>query len=133
MPKLKKKRKTLPSKKSLVRSLDQVIRDILKERDKYCVCCGKSRVNTPLQVGHYISRTYYAVRWDLDNCHAQCGGCNIVHNVNPAPYTLFMEREYGPNILDQLQSKLRDHTPFNRTTLSELLIKLRKIKKNGDY
>lgn len=133
MPKSTKKRKKLRSKKQLVKALDQVIRDILKDRDDYCVCCGKSRHETNLQVGHYISRRYYVVRWDLDNCHAQCGGCNIIHNRNPAPYTLFMERKFGNNKIEELEAKIKEHDRFTRLELEELLTNLRKIKKNGSY
>lgn len=98
-----KKKKIKSERKQLVVRLDQLIREIIKHRDNTCCSCGKQ--DGVYQVGHYIGRRHYSIRWDLQNVHAQCPGCNLYHNVNPAPYSAFMARTYGETIFDELQAR----------------------------
>jgi len=122
-------------RKKLVKQLDHVIRDILKQGEDRCVCCGKSGLgwfhpkDNPygLQVGHYVSRTVYALRWDLKNVHPQCSGCNYQHNNNPIPYTRFMLDHYGKEILDQLTFKRGQINKVSTPRLRELLEELQKL------
>lgn len=90
--------------------LDDLVRKRLKEEcPKYCVTCGKAidwfhPQNNPfgLQVGHYISRDIKQLRWHSKNVHPQCSSCNWEHNKNPVPYTQFMLKTYGQEVLDEL-------------------------------
>jgi hypothetical protein len=90
--------------------LDNLVRERLKkEYPKYCVTCGKAidwfhPQNNPfgLQVGHYISRDIKQLRWCPKNVHPQCSSCNWEHNKNPVPYTQFMLKTYGQEVLDEL-------------------------------
>jgi len=100
-------------KKLLEKKLDDIIRLILKKQyPLICVTCGrhvdwyKPRTNAyGLQVGHYISRRFKAVRWDLRNVHPQCSSCNWKHRNNPAPYTAFLIRTYGKEVIVYLEEK----------------------------
>jgi len=98
------KTKLLKGKK-LTKALDDVVRKIFKAKygeNPRCFVCGHmdgwwNSKTTPrgIQVGHYISRGRTALRWDLRNLRPQCSGCNIVHNVNPAPFTIALVNELG--------------------------------------
>lgn len=128
----KKKRKPKNERKKLVQALDDRVREILKREKDTCVCCGKSGIgwfhpkDNPygLQVGHYVSRTVYALRWDLRNVHPQCSGCNYQHNNDPVPYTRFMLDKYGKEILDELTFKRKKVDKLSTNDLRELLKEL---------
>jgi len=126
------------SRKGIIKKLDDLIRDHLKEtREKYCVVCGKSMdwfhpQNCPfgLQVSHYISRDYKALRWDLKNVEPMCIGCNYRHDKNPAPYTLYMIEKYGTERIEYLNEKRQKERaspkPIKVFELVELYEKLKK-------
>lgn len=61
------------SRKNLIKRLDDIVSKIVRLRDKKCVTCGSTQ---QLGCGHVFSRSHYATRWDLENCHAQCWKCN---------------------------------------------------------
>ena len=98
IPKPKKKKKS--STQKLVADLDDLVRAILKYDSPFCCCCGQ--YNGVLQVGHYIPRGKRWTRWNLDNCWRQCGGCNMYHNHNPGPYTIFLLKQIGPDELSRV-------------------------------
>jgi len=112
--------------------LDDKVRDRLKaEYPKVCVTCGKAidwfhPQNNPfgLQVGHYISRDIKQLRWCPKNVHPQCSSCNWEHNKNPVPYTQFMLKTYGQEVLDELNEIRRqakaDVKPLKGWQLEEL-------------
>lgn len=130
--KTNKKKKRGSERKKLVKQLDNLIREILKRGEDKCVCCGKSGIgwfhpkDNPygLQVGHYVSRTVYALRWDLRNVHPQCSGCNITHNGDPIPYTRFMLDTYGKEVLDELTFKRNSINKVSTPRLRELVEEL---------
>lgn len=117
-------RKGKSERKRLIDSLDDVVRQICRKRDERCASCGKV-LSKGAQVSHYIGRRYFALRWDLRNCHMSCAGCNILHNTNPAPYTNFMIITYGESIFDELEFILQAHTKFGILELRELLENLK--------
>jgi Bacteriophage Lambda NinG protein len=70
----------------LKEKLDEVFSEYIRLRDSdhygYCSCiiCGarhfwKSGMRG-INNGHFMSRSLLATRFDEDNCHAQCNGCN---------------------------------------------------------
>lgn len=117
--------KKLPRKK-IIKKLDFLVSQIVILRDKKCVCCGSRE---RLQCGHYVSRRYNALRWDLTNCHAQCGGCNIIHNRNPMPYSKYMIESYGSGILKELENKL---IAYNGFKISDLRVRLEEFENTLD-
>lgn len=97
-------------RQKMIDKLDDRVRDRLKaEYPKVCVTCGKAidwfhpqKNPLGLQVGHYISRDIKQLRWYPKNIHPQCASCNWEHNKNPVPYTQFMLKTYGQEVLDEL-------------------------------
>ena len=76
-------------------------RDLVMALEKRCITCGSV---SNLQCGHLFTRSKYSVRWDLDNCHAQCPGCNLRHEYDPHVYVAAYLTLYG---LDAYQSLYR--------------------------
>lgn len=119
----KVKKKSKSTRKSLIKKLDDVVRQIIRLRDTHCCSCGK-RLEDNLQVSHYIGRRHYSLRWDLRNVAGSCPGCNLLHNHNTLPYTTFMIREYGEEILKEFSEIMKLHTKFSTSQLEELLHKI---------
>jgi hypothetical protein len=71
-----------PSRKTIVRKLDALVKEIVIARDGKCIVCGTTQNLTP---GHLFSRVAYSTRWDLDNVYAQCLNCNFRHESDPYP------------------------------------------------
>lgn len=116
----KTKKKSKNPRKKLVKDLDDIIRKIIRLRDNKCCSCGR-QLEDNMQVSHYIGRRHYSLRWDLRNCHGSCPGCNLLHNHNTLPYTMFMVRTYKEGILEELERIMMNHTKFSTTQLEELL------------
>jgi len=81
-----------PTRKTLVRRLDTVFSEYIRERDGHCVTCGATE---NLQCGHLFSCIAYSTRWQKNNAHAQCAGCNLSHEHDPGPLTLYFMQNYG--------------------------------------
>lgn len=104
-----------PKRSTVEKKLDTKAREVLKEvYPSYCVTCNKSYewfhpINNPygLQVSHYIKREVKQLRWDSRNIHPMCSSCNINHNSNPAPYSMYLIDVYGENILNELNEVRR--------------------------
>ena len=108
----KKKRKTTTERSQLIKKLDNEIRRILK-KEVECFTCGSLREEIGsygvdgnrygLQVGHYVSRKVYALRWNLKNCQSQCTYCNGRHRFDQLDYTEAMALKHGKHIFTELK------------------------------
>lgn len=114
-------------RKKLIKQLDAFVTSIVQKRDKKCVTCGALN---GIYCGHYHSRTHYATRWDLMNCHAQCNPCNARHEHDPYPYTKFMLTKYGVKKMDELYEKHRQQTHLKVKDLEQLLNELQQLAVN---
>jgi len=115
MPKVKSKAKksTKPRIKTktqaqLKKQLDTIFSIyIRKKHPAKCYTCGKT--DTPLQCGHFISRSYLATRFHEDNCRPQCVGCNIYGNGKPLDFEEHLKKDLGDEYVENLK-KLRHTT-----------------------
>jgi hypothetical protein len=130
MPKPKKE-KLLKGKK-LTKVLDQAVRDYFKllyGNNPTCFVCGQQHgwfhpTKSPkgCQVGHYVSRQYFTLRWDLLNLFPQCSGCNWEHSnrnfgSNPTPFTLAILKKIGEERIQYLSLK---SNRFDRERVTDL-------------
>lgn len=91
-----KRRKKKTSRVLLEREADKITREIVLDRDGYCVCpAPKKGHSSILQCGHLISRARKSVRWDLRNCNVNCASCNFIHEHHPEKYTRVFLAWYG--------------------------------------
>lgn len=120
-PQPKKKPKIIKQEKlsTITNRLDKLVSQIVRLRDGKCVTCD-STINQ--QCGHYISRVFVNVRWDLRNCNCQCSACNVSHEQDPVPYTQWIQNIYGWDVWHELSKKA--HDPHKVTRQERLLIEV---------
>lgn len=111
-----------PSRKSLVRQLDETVSLLVRARDKVCVTCGSVK---QLGCGHLFSRVAYSTRWDLVNCHAQCWPCNFRHEHDPYPFMKFATDLLGADGVEALHRQYTTPRKWKDYELVELLEELR--------
>lgn len=105
------KRKKLQSLPALRTKLDGLfsrwVRLSAADHDGYCQCvsCGSYHPWQEMDAGHFIPRGSIATRWDERNVHPQCRRCNRFRVDHYIDYTLWMQREYGQVVIDELMSQ----------------------------
>ena len=55
---------------------DAVFRDLIRQRDKRCVYPAPHDCKGGLQVSHFFSRRFHAVRWDEENVDLLCASAH---------------------------------------------------------
>lgn len=71
----KQNRRTSPN---YVADMDKVFQYYIRLRDVMpggfgrCISCNKIKPFNHLQAGHFFSRRHFSVRWNEDNCNAEC-------------------------------------------------------------
>lgn len=104
--KLRRRGKDVPSR--LTRKLDDVFSRFIRlrdaDKDGLCVCCtcGQRKPWEEMHAGHFVGREAKNTRWEEKNVHAQCPDCNTYHEGRKPEYTLFLQRKYGAEIVEQL-------------------------------
>lgn len=114
------KRVETKKKNATTNQLDSIVRKIcrLEWGDMpTCVCCGlTSGYSNPhtnphgIQIGHYIKRKKFILRWDIKNLWPQCSHCNVVHNENTLPFTQYILKTVGKDRLDYFEEKLKEYS-----------------------
>ena len=89
-----------PEQNELDRLFSLIIR---AAHPKFCHACGLPQDN--LQAGHYISRSHFAVRFDLRNALPVCVTCNYFVDTHVNQLALRLIELYGVDIIDALQIK----------------------------
>jgi len=119
----RKQKNSLGSLKVNVRT---ICHNYIKLRDKYkpCISCGQPW-HKDFQAGHfYKAELYSTLKYDENNIHGQCAGCNIRKEGNLSPYAVNLPKRIGIELYDELNKKasLEKQTNFkwNRQTLSEI-------------
>jgi hypothetical protein len=76
--------------------LDELVSYAVRIRDRFiCVTCGRTYPEVIIGWGHLITRNCFPTRWDEDNLHAQCNGCNKLHEEKPDIYRRIWESMHG--------------------------------------
>jgi len=70
----------------------------------YCYTCGTPYPVSEIDAGHYISRRYYATRYELDNIRPQCSGCNKFRGGEPVKFRMRLVEEIGEERVRRLES-----------------------------
>ena len=86
-----------------------------------CVTCGIEKPWKEMQCGHYVSRTHNATRFDEQNTHPQCYGCNVGRGGNYPKYALFLVQRYGAGILEDLDQRSKEIKRFTVSELEEMI------------
>ena len=114
-------------RKGLVKKLDGLCRKILLIRDLcygslfQCISCRKMLPLGEAQVGHYISRRYESVRWDLRNINLQCPSCNKWHSGNLVEYRKALISMYGEKEVLKMEAFYRQSPGYSVFDLEQLV------------
>lgn len=109
-----------------------VARDLKGQVYASCISCRRSTPKDELECGHYEDRACMALRYDEENCNAQCAyPCNRARNraVKEA-YELGLVRKYGEDVLNRLWDKRKQTKCYSVAELEELTILYRNKFKN---
>ena len=116
------KRLKLKSISQLKKQADKVFSLYIRNRDGgRCYTCGAVKPINEMQNGHYVTRGCNQLRYNERNCHCQCVGCNIFKSGNMPEYAVALIKQYGPNILDELQREHRKIKQFTREDLQDII------------
>ena len=104
-PKLPKK-KCIKAIKKRARNIFSKLVRLKNSVDGYCTCvtCGQSNSIKNTHAGHYI-HALLPTLFDETNVHPQCVACNTYRSGNLTKYALWLERNYYPGILQELEIK----------------------------
>lgn len=129
------KQKTL---KQLKKKLDEIFSKYIRLRKArkgvvQCVTCNKFGYWKEMQCGHYVSRTHLSTRFDERNCNVQCVGCNVFKKGNMDEYALYMKREYGEGILEELNKLKHKSRKITRAEYQEKIQHYKDLIKDDPY
>lgn len=97
----------------------------LRDADKYglanCISCGARKPWKELQNGHFVSRTSSTLRYDEENCNAQCVGCNMFKQGNQYAYSIALDLKYGDGTAKKLHDQRFETHKFTRDELQEII------------
>lgn len=108
----------------LKKKLQTVFNAYIRERDKgqKCISCGKVK---KLQAGHYYAVRFDSLRFNEDNVHGECAGCNCFDQSHLIPYGINLEKKIGVNRLIDLHAAAREykktHHKFERYEIEKMI------------
>ena len=87
-----------------------------------CFTCHRSFDIRAMDCGHFMSRSRWALRYDLRNCRPQCTYCNRNRNGEGAKFGMYLGEPLAGELID-IASKKRKR--FNEHELAEVIVKYR--------
>jgi hypothetical protein len=119
--------KKKPSKSSLIKKADKVFSLYIRQRDAdytgftECFTCGKQDHWKKLQCGHFMSRRFYATRWNETNCQVQCAGCNVFRYGEQYKFSINLNLKYKKDVAEEMQQLSRKTMRYSTPDLLELI------------
>ena len=92
--------------------LDDLVRLVFRKMwEPVCYICGFRGVwgKDGIQVGHYIARKVFTLRWDLKNLFPNCSTCNSRHEYYMEPFREAILKKEGIERLKYLDQKYQEH------------------------
>jgi hypothetical protein len=89
---------------------DRYFSEYIRERDSVggvAVCCTCGKRVSEFDCGHFISRRMEATRYDEENAHAQCLGCNRFQHGRQYEHGLHVDRVHGEGTAGKVHIKSR--------------------------
>src|SRR3990167_2677458 len=90
----------------------------IRWRDKgQCYTCKNKNDPKKMQCGHFVPRQYLSTRYSEVNNHCQCYVCNMLYGGQPDIYALNLQRDYGEDIIEKLnslRSRVERYTDFEK-------------------
>lgn len=105
------KTKSKKNKPNLTKKLDKVFSAYIRLRDAMpsghfkCISCGQIKPFEQADCGHFFSRKNMSVRFDEDDCHAECRSCNRFSSDHLIAYQTNLIRKVGIQRFELLSAK----------------------------
>ena len=114
------------SRSKIVKELDSMFSKFIRQRDSengLCSCstCGVRKPIKQMQAGHFMSRTKYSTRWDEDNVHAQCAGCNMWKQGRQYEMSIYIDQKFYAGKSDELLRKSNRTAKFSDAELIQMI------------
>ena len=77
-----------------------------------CVTCLTWKSYKEMQAGHFIPGCHNSVLFDERNVHPQCYTCNVILGSNGPKYYEYMQRNYGMDVIKELERLDRINKQF---------------------
>jgi hypothetical protein len=84
-----------------------------------CATCGQIFAWRDITLGHYISRSHHAVRWDLHNCAPQCRRCNCYRGGEQHRMRQYLVNRYGAGEVEAAEMRAQMSRAENADSLRE--------------
>ena len=114
------------SRSKIVKELDSAFSKFIRNRDsdgELCTCatCGVQKPIKQMQAGHFMSRSKYSTRWDEENVHAQCAGCNMWKQGRQYEMSIYIDQKYYAGKADELLRKSNGIEKFSDGELNFMI------------
>lgn len=120
--KLKNKQKKEPKLSELKKIVQKKVNAYIRERDKDLPCISCGRVADTYHGGHYISQgSGGALRYNFDNIHKQCAGCNLFKHGNLIEYRIALIQKIGIERVEWLENHRHDIKKWTKEQLQDVL------------
>ena len=86
-----------------------------------CITCGVEKPIAQMQLGHFVSRRVNALRYDEENCNAQCTGCNMFKQGEQYLYAKALDLKYGDGKAEELMSRRFETHKLTIPELEEIM------------
>ena len=118
-PKMKRKADELKLFRRKIKELDRLFGLHIRNHFAidgicYCYTCGKPFFKHDmkrLNCGHYHSRSYYSIRWNINNARPQCVACNCWGHGKQEKFGEKLLHELGDNLFYSLLAGRNKHKP----------------------
>lgn len=103
----------------------------MRDSDKFgqskCITCPKTGFWKEFQNGHFVKRSVSLLRFDDENCNAQCPACNVWKYGELFIYGKELDLKYGDGTADKLHAQRFSTHKF---TIQELVDIIEEAKEN---
>lgn len=104
-----KRKRGSDERKTWIEKLDRVFSLYIRLRDSKpygfraarCISCGEVKPFDMFDCGHFVSRNAMAIRWEEDNCHAECSKCNRLQGDHLLGYRKNLILKLGRKIVEK--------------------------------
>jgi hypothetical protein len=87
-----------------------------------CVTCGGFFSFRQIDCGHYVGRACMSLRYEDKNTGCQCHSCNRFSEGVKDQFAIYLQRMYGPSILEWLNAKKNELKFYSHAELEELIV-----------
>lgn len=118
----KQKTKVVSGLRQIQKQLQTVFNAWIRKRDKDLPCISCGQFKDKYHAGHFIAQGFSGfLRFNEDNCHKQCVGCNLFKRGNLLEYRIALVKKIGEERVKWLEDHRHDVKKWTREELLELL------------